>query len=132
MGIRIGAHAAGGFVECNVNLALDGDRLTAHGYGIARGINLGAEDATRLAIDRNLASFDELLAATPRGYARFRQILLQTDEHGGVADYSGLVFGRPETRSPSFQRPCFLSTLTRSNRLRTLRRAWILLAPLRL
>src|SRR5436309_12637511 len=46
--------------------------------------------------------------------------------------HSGLVFGRPNTRWPSFQRPCFLSTSTRSNRFMTLRFALMVLLPLRL
>src|SRR6266481_5746523 len=102
MGIGIGAHAADGLVKRDVNLLLEDNRLSVQSYGIALGINLGTQDAARFAIDRNLAGFDEFLAAPPRGYARFRKVLLQTDEHDEVADYSDLVLGRPNTRSPSF------------------------------
>jgi hypothetical protein len=122
-----GAEHAGWFVEQEVNLAFDADRFSGNGDTIFTGIDLGAELSNRLAVDGNFALADERLAVAPRAEAGFGEKLLEPDEH-----YSGLVFGRPNTRWPCFQRPCFFRTSTRSKRFNTLRRAWILWADFRL
>src|SRR5579862_7485400 len=108
----VGAEIASRLVQRDVNLALDDNGLAIDAHGIAFGIDLGAEEAYGLAIERNPAGLNQLFAMTTGGNARFGKMFLQAYEHDRATRYSGLVLGRPNTRWPSFQRPCFLSAST--------------------
>src|SRR5437867_2171634 len=127
MRVVAGAENTGRLVQGDVDFAFDDDRLAGKRNAVHRGVDSRAENSNRQAVDGNVAALNERFAAAPRANTGLGEKLLETDEH-----YSGLVFGRPNTRWPSFQRPCFLSTSMRSNRFMTLRFALMVLLPLRL
>src|SRR2546425_365766 len=117
-GIFAGAEVTCGLVQGDVKFALEFDRLAVHLDLVVTGQDFCAECPDDLSVYCDPASENDFFAGAPGGHAGFGEIFLKAKRQGQP---SGLVLRRPVTRSAGFHWLRFLSSSTRSNRLRTLR-----------